>query len=221
MVKGITGKELEQEGKGAGPWLAFKAAVIVCALANHSCLVPQSVDAIVESPHPAPLVESVPSYLSQPVLTLYRQGSFDASQTPPCHCSLTFDQIVVEEDDPTVNLQVKWFIDYNSNNLATVRTWDDKPLSGTFNDPTLLKRTLPSFNFDADAFGIVQEGTHRFDVVIGEAGKFDPTSTTQPNRAMLSGYHSAVATFVVNLRYARDPSLPSCPSTPPSQRVCQ
>jgi len=47
-------------------------------------MVPQTIDAIVESPHPAPhiVLETIPSYLLARVLTLYQQGSTDLAATP-------------------------------------------------------------------------------------------------------------------------------------------
>src|SRR4051812_12939458 len=82
-----------------GVTLAILACVVVCP--QGGCLVPQTVDPKVVSPHPPPhfVVEQIQSYLLPPVLTLVRQGTVDASQTPPCHCRLEFsgvDGLVVE-----------------------------------------------------------------------------------------------------------------------------
>src|SRR6267143_1734501 len=84
-----------------GAPLASILGVLVCA--QVSCLIPQTVDPIIAAPHPAPyiVVETIPSYLSAPQLTLIRQGTGDAALATACHCQLWFDNLLVHEDDPT------------------------------------------------------------------------------------------------------------------------
>src|ERR1043166_9357969 len=99
------GKAPPRHGFFRGLRLASAMLVYVCA---QSCLVPQSVDPQGDAPHPAPhfVVESIPSYLLG-VLQLVRQGSLDAT----CHCQIQIPPLTVEEDDPTVDLEVRWFVD--------------------------------------------------------------------------------------------------------------
>jgi len=106
-----------------GKPLASILGVLVCA--QVSCLIPQTVDPIVAAPHPAPyfVVEQIPSYLSPPQLTLLRQGLGDAALAPACHCQLWFDGLFVHEDDPTITLQAKWFVDYDVTNPSSTRPW--------------------------------------------------------------------------------------------------
>jgi len=202
-----------------GAALAICWGVAVCP--QGGCLVPQTIDPIVASPHPAPhfVVETIPSYLLSPVLTLIRQGAGDASLTPPCHCQLDFNGLVVEEDDATVSLEARWFIDYDVANPSSTRVWFTEALDGTFDDVTAIVRTLRTFTLDADAVGIVTSGFHVVEVVVGEKDGFDPSSTAQPNRAMKQGYTAAVYRFFVDVRV--DPVPGQCPQTPPSRRVCQ
>src|SRR6266436_3606080 len=107
-----------------GAPLASILGVLVCA--QVSCLIPQTVDPIVAAPHPAPyfVVEQIPSYLSPPQLTLLRQGLGDAALAPACHCQLWFDGLFVHEDDPTITLQAKWFVDYDVTIPSALPTLD-------------------------------------------------------------------------------------------------
>jgi len=204
-----------------GAALASILGVLVCA--QVSCLIPQTVEPIVQAPHPAPyiVVESIPDYLRPPQLTLIRQGAADAALSPACHCQLSFDNLLVHEDDPTIDLQVLWFVDYDVTNPSSTRPWATDVLLGTFDDALAITRAVRTFPFDADQVGIVTSGVHLVEVVIGETDGFDPGSTTQPNRAMKAGYTPAVWRFPVNVRVEQVPGQCNQPpaQTPPSVRV--
>jgi hypothetical protein len=202
-----------------GAALAFLCGVAVCP--QGGCLIPQSIDPITQSPHSPPhfVVEKIQSYLLPPVLTLVRQGTADAAQNPPCHCRLLFDGLVVAEEDATITLEARWFIDYNPAIASSTLVWQRETLAGNFDDATATERPLQTFRFDADDVGIVASGVHVVEVVVGESEGFDPSSTTQPNRAMKPGYTPALYRFVVDARL--EPIVGQCPQTPPSDRVCQ
>jgi hypothetical protein len=204
----------------SGVGLAIKAAVIVCALASQSCLMPQSVDPIVEVPHPAPrfVLALLPAYLLPPVLQLYRQGSADASHSPPCHCQLEFDSVWVEEDDPTVSLEARWFVDYDTSVRASL-VFESRILPGDFNTPNTVRELTPPFAFDADKLGIVTDGMHVVEVVVAETAAWDKSSISLPSRAVLPGYASAVYRFFVNVKVTQDASRPLCPGQRPSVRL--
>ena len=202
-----------------GAALASTWGVLVCAQAG--CLIPQTVDAIVATPHAPPQLvpENMPPYLLPRVLTLFQQGANDVSASPPCHCRLEFDGLSVEEPDSTVTLEARWFVDYDPSNLPSTRFVFNEPVPGNFNDVTQTTRPLTMFRFDAAQLGIVSSGLHVVEVVVGETTGFNPASTTLPNRAMLQGYTAATYKFVVDLHLEQISG--SCPSTPPSLRVCQ
>jgi hypothetical protein len=202
-----------------GAALAILTVVLVCP--QGGCLVPQSIEPKNTVPHPPPhfVVEAIPTYLTPPILTLDRQGTVDASQTPPCHCVLDFGGLVVEEDDPTITLEARWFIDYDVTVPSSLRVWTTDRMDGTFNDPTATQRNLRVFSFDADEVLILTSGQHVVEVVVGEVDGFDPSSTTQPNRAMKPGYTAALYRFFVDVHVEQIPG--QCPQTPPSRRVCQ
>jgi hypothetical protein len=199
------------------------ALAILCLLAcpQGGCLVPQTVDPKIVSPHPPPhfVVETIPAYLLPPLLSLTRQGATDFAQTPRCHCQLEFNGLVVEEQDATISLQARWFIDYDVAVLSTTRIWLTDVLAGNFDDVTATERPLRLFSLDADAVGIVSSGPHVIEVVVGESDGFDPASTTLPNRAMKPGYTPAVYRFFVNVIVEQVPG--QCPQALPSVRVCQ
>src|SRR5689334_9259557 len=125
-----------------GAALAILSLVLVCP--QGGCLVPQTIDPKVATPHPPPhfVVETIPAYLLAPVLTLTRQGAGDAVQTPPCHCQLEFNGLVVEEQDPTITLEARWFIDYDVTVPSSTRVWLTDVLQGTFDDATAIQRSL-------------------------------------------------------------------------------
>jgi hypothetical protein len=213
----------KQGGLAAGAALAIKAAVIVCALASHSCLIPQSIDPIPESVHPRPhfVVESIRSYYQvTPMLQLYRQGSADQAASPPCHCKLELSIPLAEEDDPTVDLAARWFVDYDAAvpRLASP-VWID-PLNGSFTNPGTV-RSLRTQEFDADALGISTNGVHVVTVVLGEQAGFATPPTALPNRDMKPGYSADEHTFVINVKWDQDSTRPRCPDVLPSVRVCQ
>lgn len=221
----IPGKTLIREAFGAGPRLALKAAVLVCALASQSCLVPQSVDSIPDSPHPAPrfVLESIPTYLLSSQIQLYRQGPKDQSATPPCHCKLELAIPLVEEADPTISLEARWFVDYNPNVPRLAAFVHRDSLDGDFNASGVTIRTIKvPYEFDADALGITSSGVHVVDVVLAESAAFDPASTTRPNRAIKPGYPSDEHRFVINVQVDPDPARLTCPAVLPALvHVCE
>lgn len=205
-----------------GARLALIASVIVCAQA---CLVPQSVDAIPTVAHSPPRfdVSSFPPYLLDKYkLTLYRQGPADVPLN--CHCEIQIPPLPVIEDDPTVDLQIHWFIDYDLAVPRSLAPWpgSDLFIQGTFDNPSTL-RSSNNFNFDADSAGIVVSGTHVLEVVVGEANGFDRRPTAPfPNRSMLPGYVPAVYKFVIDVHIEQTGPVPqNCPSNLPSARICR
>jgi hypothetical protein len=198
-------------------------AVLVCAQVG--CLVPQSVDPIVTVAHPAPhfVLESIPSWLLPPILQLYRAGPTDLSATPPCHCQLELQVPWVEEDDPTVVLEARWFIDYDVTVPVSVLVRRRDIVDQGF-DTSGTIRQFPPFYFDADAAGIASNGIHTVEMFVGESAGFDDNpAATQPNRTMKTalGYEGATYKFVVNVDVQQDASRPTCPTELPSLRVCR
>jgi hypothetical protein len=206
-------------GSFRGAALASTLGVLV--LAQVSCLIPQTVEPIVEAPHPPPhfVVETIPNYLLAPVLTLTRQGSADVLPTPPCHCRLEFDGLSIGAD-PEIALEARWYIDYDTANPSSTRVWQTESMDPSFDDPTKTTRVLGTFPFDADGAGIVTSGVHIVEVVVGETAGFDRSTTAaQPNRSMKPGYTPAVYRFAVDVRLEQVPG--QCPESPPSKRVCE
>lgn len=198
-----------------GPRLAIHLGVIVCALASQSCLVPQSVDPIPESPHPPPYFEGIPESVMAPVLHLDKQGTADV----PCHCVLEIPPLTVHEDDPTVDLQARWFIDYDVSVPRSEAPFGGiSPLPGRFNDATYTDRVLNKFDFDADAALVTSNGVHILEVVVGETAGFDDSPTAPlPFRSMKPGYTQALYRFAIDVNVqqitgscAKIPAVPVC-----------
>ena len=160
----------------------------------------------------------VPASLSPAILTLVRQGTQDAAMSPPCHCVLSFEGITVVED-VAVAILAKWFVDYDTTNLASTPPRKSQELVADFNRPGENQRTLDPYVFDVDdpVLGIGSSGVHIVEVVVGETAGFDNTSTTLPNRAMKPGYTPAVYRFAVDVRLEQ--AVGQCPRSPPSQAV--
>jgi hypothetical protein len=204
----------------AGAGLAWTCGVLVCAQAG--CMIPQSVDPIVAQPHVPPQIgpENVPDYLQPRVLTLYQNGTTDVTSSPPCHCRLEFTGITVYEADSTVSLEARWFVDYDTSNPPSTPQRLIEQLEGNFNDVTQTTRTLNQpFFFEAATAGATTSGLHVVELVIGESGQFDDNSAALPHRAMKPGFQSATYKFVIDLHLEQIAG--TCPSTPPSRRVCQ
>ena len=112
---------------GRGPALAIRLAVLVCALTGRGR--PGAPERGLDR-HPGRTPAAAfraREYLQGPAragAAALPAGSADAALTPPCHCELELNIPLVEEDDPTVSLEVRWFIDYDVRRaLSTVRTW--------------------------------------------------------------------------------------------------
>jgi hypothetical protein len=189
-------------------------------------MVPQSIDPIPTEPHPPPqfLVGEMPSYLVVPQLQLYKQGAADAAQKPlPCHCVVEIPPLSISEADPTIDLTVRWFVDYDLSVARSINPVRQETLPGTFNDATAIRRQIGKFDFDADALQILSSGPHVLEVVVGEkdAAFNDSAGASEPNRTPNPGFTLAVYRFFINVKVEQDPARPSCPSDPPSVRVCQ
>jgi hypothetical protein len=195
--------------------------VVVCALAG--CLVPQSVDPIPSVAHPPPhfVLESIRPELLPPLLQLYRQGPADATLSPPCHCELELSIPLVEEDDPTVVLLARWFVDYDPTVPRSVLVLKTDTLDQGFDNPSTI-RALGPFDLDADAVGINTSGFHVVSVIVGEKAGFDDRADAPlPNRTMFDGYAYAEHSFTVFVDVQQDANRPSCPAQFPSVRVCR
>src|SRR5205814_8832196 len=81
------------------------------------CLVPQSVDPVTTRPHTVPRVDlaNLPRYLLAPFVPLDPQGPADVIANPPCQCRLDVTSLVMIVDDPTVDVDVRVFVDYDLN----------------------------------------------------------------------------------------------------------
>jgi hypothetical protein len=197
--------------------LCVSAALLV--VLAQGCLMPQSVDPANTRPHTIPRVDltNLPDYLLQPFLTLDPQEQFDVS--PPCHCRLEILIPPIIADDPTVDVEVRVFVDYDVN-VTSSQVNDRFTLRGTFGSS---ETTRPFGPLQLDSDKLRGPGLHVVELVIGEAAGFAPTTVFPPQRAMLPNFDSSTFKFVVKVldpntkaRSCGDPPQPaaqkkSCP----------
>jgi hypothetical protein len=186
------------------------------------CLVPQSVEPIATRPHTIPRVDlaTLPDYLLAPFIPLDPQEIADANANPPCQCRLDIHPLVVIADDPTVDVDVRVFVDYD---LTVPRSQSPVltiHLPGTFEptgtgDPTL--RALPDLFLDEATLGGV--GTHVVELVLGETAGFAADNVIPPHRAMMGGFESSTFKFVVDV--ANVTTRQSCSDSPPPPSPAQ
>jgi hypothetical protein len=221
-VSRVTSGAHRSQNRNRAIWRAFWRGLPLALLQMLAgCLIPQTIDPVDTRAHIAPRIQvsSIPRYLLGPKLTMYLPGSND---TPPCHCVLELRIPQIVEDDPTVDLTARWFVNYD---LSVPRSLSVAPggqltLPGTF-DANVVVRGPVIYNFEPTALGLdpTQNRTHVVEMVVGETAGFDDSSTALPFRTMKPGYEAAVYRFVVDVKDA----IPgqTCPSELPLQRPCQ
>jgi hypothetical protein len=192
----------------------------IALLVESGCLIPQSIDAIPDAgEHPAPqiVVEQIPDYMLTPVLNLYSRGPLDVAESAACHCYLQMDLKEISEADPTITLEIRWFLDYDPNDPSSQGIHGQFDIGGTFGGDTL--RPVDPFKFDPDLDSAITTGLHVVDVVIADQAGFDNTpNALLPNRSPKPGYQTASYRFAVQVNLAQDPAIPRCPNALPSVR---
>jgi len=186
------------------------------------CLVPQSVDELNTRPHSIPRVNlrGLPDYMLQPVLTLDPQEQGDLTSNPPCHCQLEVRIPEILADDPTVDIEVLVFVDYDLNVPASQPPVDRIRLDGSFTNTLTTRPLLDPIVFDAAKLRGV--GLHVVELVMGERLGFASTDVFPPQRAMLPDYESSTFKFVVQV-LPPNPARQSCgdpPQLPPQVKKC-
>jgi hypothetical protein len=204
-------------------------AAVLIFLAQ-GCLIPQSVDQENTRPHTIPRVDTVPpalpNFLLQPMLVLDPGGPADVTPPPgksPCHCYLNVGPLDIIADDPTVDVQVRIFVDYDLNVTRSQSPIASVSLRGSFNSSDTIRKLqapdLPAF----DATNLGGPGMHVVELVSGEAAGFANDTVFPPHRAMLSTFESSTFKFVVQVLTPaqRDPARQSCgdPPLPPAQQI--
>ena len=188
---------------------------LLAAVTLQGCLVPQSVDQQsnrVRFP-PRVRIEAIDPKLSGAAIAL-GHGSIDTNAG--CSCRLLLEVPQIEEEDPTVNLEVRWFLDYDPDKPATQRpATTTQTLQGSF-DTTAIVRQGPKLEVDIGALGLT-DGIHVVDMVVAEQGGFDDAATILPHKAVLTGYESAQQRFVVQVLTDNDKA---CRADSPWKRVC-
>lgn len=192
----------------------------VTILLAQGCLVPQSVEPITTRPHTIPRVDlkTLPPFLLEPTIPLDPQESADATANPPCQCRLDIGILDIIADDPTVDVEVRVFIDYDVTSPRPAPPVLRIPLPGNFNE-TLTTRSLTVPPFDEARLG--GPGIHVVELVLGETAGFAPDTTPPLYRAMMADYESSAFKFVVDVLTPPVGTRQSCSDSPPPPSPAQ
>ena len=193
---------------------SFLLGCLALGAVGPGCVVPQDVERLnPEKNPPRVVIESIPNELIGPYLTLVR-----APRDVGCHCELQLSIPLIEDQDRIADLSARWYVDYDLRIPASQGSHAQNLLKGDFSAATA-ERVGPSFRFNTDALGIVDDGFHTVEVVIAEDGSFDDSPDAQlPQRTLKQGYSAAVYRFFV--RVLTDPDVQKCPNQKPSTRIC-
>ena len=178
-----------------------------------SCIVPQNVDPINTRVHPPPriVIESIPTQQFVPNLVLAH-----APDDVGCRCEISVP--AVAEDDPTVLLQARWFIDYDVRVPASLKQTKTIDLNGSF-DFTHTVRAGPTLAVDAERLG--GDGYHTVEVMVAETSGYladDDPQAQLPFRTLTPDYSAATYRFFV--RVVSDTNAPRCAVQPASPPLC-
>jgi hypothetical protein len=193
-----------------------------------ACLVPQSVDPDVTRPHTVPIVDlrSLPAYMFSPEVQVYLPGSTDTSSAPPCRCVLHLEIPEIKDEDPTVNLEARWFVDYDLAGSAQSQSpVAVQVLNGSFN-ATGQFRGAVVFDFDPVTLGLTKDDSvHIIEMVIAEQQGFTPDSQAPfpPHRAFLNGWDGTTFKIIsrVHASAASQCDRNVAVISPPVVRICQ
>lgn len=198
----------------------MRVLALALALLAEGCLVPQSVDPIATRAHTVPRVNlaKLPDYLLEPSVPLDPQESADLTANPPCHCRLDVNIPEIIADDPTVDIDVRVFVDYDINIPRSQSPVLTVHLLGTFGSADTT-RPLPVFSFDEARLG--GPGFHTVELVLGETAGFALDTVSPPHRAMLPDYESSTFKFVLEVQTPPVGTRQSCSDSPPPPSPAQ
>jgi hypothetical protein len=200
--------------------------VVLLGLGLAGCLVPQSVDSNDTRPHTVPIIDlaSLPLYFMSPTVPLYLQGSNDVTQQ--CHCHLQVTVPAVKDIDPTVDLQARWFLDYDVNIAGSQLVRSTQELPGSLNSNAIIREEKLTFDLDPDGLGLAP-GPHVIEVVLAERQGFVPDSVSvpTPHRALRNDSGGWDGTTIKIVADVRASSSPQCDGntpliSPPLVRIC-
>jgi hypothetical protein len=208
---------------GEGRGVSGAVTVLLLSFALSSCLVPQSVDPDTTRLPTVPVIDltQLPSHMLIPMIPLYKQSDVDRAEGCTCHLQLIIP--VIKEDDPTVDVLARWFLDYD---LGTPASWppiSQVPFQGSF-DNVAVTRGPVVLDLDADSRGLAP-GPHIIEMMIAETAAFAPDTQQPAFRALIAKPPFDATTFkiVVDLKdsQAGTPCDRNTPiRIPPLQRVC-
>jgi hypothetical protein len=160
---------------------------------------------------PRIVIDSIPTYYLGPYITLVR------TPRDACKCQLELSIPQVIEEDTSVDLDGRWFIDYQPHDPST---WGYRfsAVPGSL-DFRATQRSGPSYTLDPDALGL-SDGFHTVEIVLAEHGAYndDADNPQTPNRTLFPDYEAATYRFFVKVQ--TDPEAAQCPQQAPFVRSC-
>ena len=208
-------------GEAVGTPFAFPAllawggrAALLLLILTSSCLVPQTVDPSSANPHHPPriIIDQIPTYEIGPYITLVR------ASRDTCHCELTLSIPQVADDDTVIDIDGRWFVDYDPQ-VSSTWGYTSVKVPGSFDDFTKVFRTGPTYDLKPDTLGLA-DGFHTVEIYLVEDNGFNDAATdpVAPNRTLVKGYEAASYRFQV--RVVTDADVPQCPQQAPFKRSC-
>jgi hypothetical protein len=169
--------------------------------------------------HTVPIIDltQLPSAVLTPTIPLYRQGPDDIVQQ--CNCRLDLVILVIKDPDPTIDVQARWFVDYDLGTTQSQSPASTQDFPGSFNNPEALTRGPVTFELDADARGLT-DTTHVVEMVVAERQGFAPDTVAPAHRALLPQFDATTFKVAVEVKTSASQCDRNTPVSPLMHRVC-
>ncbi|MFL5406797.1 MAG: hypothetical protein ACJ79O_13200, partial [Myxococcales bacterium] len=156
--------------------------VLLLSFALSSCLVPQSVEQNATQ-HTVPIIDltQLSGALLTPTVPLYLRGPDDIAQQ--CNCRLELVIPVIKDEDPTIDVQARWFVDYDLGTTLSQSPVQTTDFPGSFTNPSVIRGPV-TFTLDADARGL-STGPHVVEMIVAERQGFATDNVDPAHRALV------------------------------------
>jgi hypothetical protein len=200
----------------------------VLPFALSACLLPQSVDQNSNRVPTVPTIDlnTLPTFLLEPSIPIYLAGTADAAANPPCHCVLQLVIPVIEDEDPTIDLEARWFVDYDFNGSPlSQQIAAQQVLPGDLTGQQATIRGPVQFDFEAESRANDPNRFHVIEMLVAEREGFDVDNAPPAHRALKRepvAYDGSTLKINVEIRVSASPQCDQNTDvrSPPLVRVC-
>jgi hypothetical protein len=200
----------------------------VLPLALSACLLPQSVDQNSNRVPTVPTIDlnTLPTFLLEPSIPIYLAGTADVAANPPCHCILQLVIPVIEDEDPVIDLEARWFVDYDFNGSPqSQQIAAQQVLPGDLSGQQGTIRGPVQFDFEADTRANDPNRFHVIEMLVAEREGFDLDNAPPAHRALKRepvAYDGSTLKINVEVRTSASPQCDQNTDvrSPPLVRVC-